>query len=210
MGRHPFERIGSILEAVVVIGSESQLPVVLRDITQAAVDVLGVGSGALRLLADEGKRGSEMLTVGLPADQFDFIAGQPAGRGILGTRSYLAVPIQGAERLLGHLYLVERREATEFSDDDASLACGFAAAAALAIDHANLGRRVHALTLIEDRERIAVDLHDTVTQRLFAVSLSLQGTVKAIASPEAAQRVATAVDDLDQTIQQVRAAIFTP
>ncbi len=64
------------------------------------------------------------------------------------------------------------------------------------------------LTLIEDRERIAADLHDTVIQRLFATGLALQGTVRAISTPEAAIRVEEAVGDLDETIRQIRSTIF--
>jgi signal transduction histidine kinase len=62
--------------------------------------------------------------------------------------------------------------------------------------------------LIEDRERIAADLHDTVIQRLFATGLGLQATIKGISNPEAAQRVETAVTDLDDTIRQIRSTIF--
>jgi signal transduction histidine kinase len=201
------ERIRQLLLAVLLIGSESELPIVLRNIAQAAIEVIDARSGGLSLVAGEGE--AQVMSVGLPSDQIDAIADQPPGRGVLGTQSYLVVPVRGPEGLLGHLYLAEPRGATEFSDHDAGVAEGFAVAAAIAIEYAELRLRLLDLTLVEDRERVAVDLHDTVTQRLFAISLSLQGTVKAIASPEAARRVATAVEDLDQTIQQVRATIFT-
>ena len=64
------------------------------------------------------------------------------------------------------------------------------------------------LATLEDRERIARDLHDTVIQRLFAVGMSLQGTVAHVHDPVIADRMSQAVDDLDQTIREVRGAIF--
>ena len=66
------------------------------------------------------------------------------------------------------------------------------------------------VALFEDRERIARDLHDTVIQRLYATSLMLQGTAGRLSdrSPEMAQRVQQAVDDLDDTVRHVRSVIF--
>jgi signal transduction histidine kinase len=66
------------------------------------------------------------------------------------------------------------------------------------------------MALVEDRERIARDLHDTVIQRLFATGMSLQGTIRLIESDPAAavDRVEGAVDDLDLTVKHIRTAIF--
>jgi signal transduction histidine kinase len=66
--------------------------------------------------------------------------------------------------------------------------------------------REHALT--EDRDRIARDLHDSVIQRLFAVGLSLQGTARMVERPEAVMRIGEAIDKLDDTIRELRKAIF--
>ena len=61
---------------------------------------------------------------------------------------------------------------------------------------------------MEDRERIAADLHDTVIQRLFATGLALESTVH-LAPPELAARIESAVGELDDTIRQIRSAIFS-
>jgi len=62
--------------------------------------------------------------------------------------------------------------------------------------------------LLDDRERIGRDLHDTVIQRLFATGLALEGLSSRIEEPEIRRRLSAAVDELDETIREVRAAIF--
>jgi signal transduction histidine kinase len=123
-------------------------------------------------------------------------------------RSFLGVPIRVRDQVFGNLYLTEKQTAPEFSEEDQELAVALAGAAGVAIENARLHTRVRDLTLIEDRERIAADLHDTVIQRLFATGLGLQATLKAIANPEAAARVESAIEDLDETIRQIRSTIF--
>jgi signal transduction histidine kinase len=72
-----------------------------------------------------------------------------------------------------------------------------------------LRRAQERLALVDDRERIARDLHDTVIQRLFAVGLSLQGALtRAGSSPELADRIERAVDEIDGTIRDIRSSIF--
>ncbi len=87
---------------------------------------------------------------------------------------------------------------------------GLAAAAGVAIENARLHARVQEFALVEDRERIARDLHDTVIQRLFATGLSLQGTARLVRTDAdaAVTRIEAAVDDLDLTVKHIRSAIF--
>ena len=66
-----------------------------------------------------------------------------------------------------------------------------------------------ALTLVDDRERIARNLHDTVIQRLFAVGLSLQGVLMRSSDPDVVGRIEQAVDEIDATIRDLRTAIFS-
>jgi signal transduction histidine kinase len=65
------------------------------------------------------------------------------------------------------------------------------------------------IAVLRDRDRIARDLHDLVIQRLYATGMSLQGAVPLIARPEVADRVSSAVDALDETIREIRSAIFS-
>src|SRR5207253_7932424 len=106
------------------------------------------------------------------------------------------------------LYLTEKRGAAEFSQSDEELVTALAVAAGIAIDNARLHGQLREYTLFEDRERIARDLHDTVIQRLFATGLGLQGAARLAERPEVRARIQTAVDDLDETIRQIRTTIF--
>jgi signal transduction histidine kinase len=81
-------------------------------------------------------------------------------------------------------------------------------ASGIAIENARLHSLVRDHALTEDRDRIARDLHDSVIQRLFAIGLSLQGTARLVEGPEAVMRIAEAIDKLDETIRQLRKAIF--
>jgi PAS domain S-box-containing protein len=65
------------------------------------------------------------------------------------------------------------------------------------------------LALVDDRERIARDLHDTVIQRLFAVGLSLQGALAGVSDPKTIDRLETAIDEIDGTIRDIRTSIFS-
>src|SRR5205823_8174397 len=122
--------------------------------------------------------------------------------------SFLGVPVRVRDEVFGNLYLTDKLSGEVFTDVDEELVVALAAAAGVAIENARLHQRVQDLALLEDRERIARDLHDTVIQRLFATGLSLQGTMRMSNQPEVVDRVGRAVDDLDVTIKHIRTAIF--
>jgi signal transduction histidine kinase len=92
--------------------------------------------------------------------------------------------------------------------DDAALLSTFAGQAALALERARAQEERELLAVLEDRERIARDLHDVVIQRLFATGMQLQGAMAPGVKPEVVQRINTAVDDLDATIKDIRRSIF--
>jgi signal transduction histidine kinase len=83
----------------------------------------------------------------------------------------------------------------------------FAGQATLALERAQAQRDRDMLAVLEDRDRIARDLHDLVIQRLFATGLQLQGMHR-LAHPEHQERLGRAVEDIDTTIHDLRAAIF--
>jgi signal transduction histidine kinase len=117
----------------------------------------------------------------------------------------LAAPLAGADLPQGVLIVAG---AAGGGEDDATLLASFAGQAALALERARAQEEREQLVVLEDRERIARDLHDVVIQRLFATGMQLQGVAPQALRPEAAKRINAAVDDLDATIRDIRRSIF--
>jgi signal transduction histidine kinase len=226
-----------LLEAIVTVGSELSLPVVLRRIVDTARELVDARYGALGVLDEAGTTLSEFLTSGIDEEGVQAIGHPPTGRGILGLLivdprpirlpdlsqhphsfgfppnhppmgSFLGVPIRVRGQVFGNLYLTEKAGGAEFTETDEELAIGLAAAAGVAVENARLHARVGELRVVEDRERIARDLHDTVIQRLFATGLALQGAAARAGDPEMVDRLQHAVEDLDDTVRHIRTTIF--
>jgi signal transduction histidine kinase len=109
----------------------------------------------------------------------------------------------------GVLSLVRRRGRQAFTGSDLGMAAGFAAHAGVALELADSRAREQKLVLLEDRDRIARDLHDHVIQELFATGLSLE-SIAARMDPKGglADTVRQRVDDIDRTIRRIRTSIF--
>ena len=226
-----------LLDAVLSIGSDLDLSSVLLRIAEAATELVHARYGALGVLDESGTRLSEFITVGIDDAERAKIGDLPEGHGILGLlivepkplrlpdlsehpdsygfppnhpkmTSFLGVPIRVRDRVFGNLYLCDRRDDEVFSDVDEEMAVALAAAAGIAIEQARLHQRFGEVVVFEDRERIARDLHDRVIQRLFATGLTLQSIATARLEPEVARRLEQVIDDLDETVRQVRSTIF--
>jgi len=117
-------------------------------------------------------------------------------------------PLATAETLHGVLVIAHRPGQKAHTAEDRSLLASFAGQAALAFERARAQEERELLAVLEDRERIARDLHDVVIQRLFATGLQLQSAAPLTVRPEVAKRINAAVDDLDSTIRDIRRAIF--
>ena len=120
----------------------------------------------------------------------------------------LVLPLRATDTVAGVLVAVRRAGAPSFTAEQLDMAAAFADQAAVAWQLASSQRRMRQLEILADRDRIARDLHDHVIQRLFAVGLSLQGTIPRARSAEVQQRIAGNVDDLQGVIQEIRTAIF--
>lgn len=120
----------------------------------------------------------------------------------------LVVPLCGSTRVHGVLSLARTRGRTAFGSDDLDLAAGFANQAAVAIELAEARVEQHRATMLDERERIAADLHDHVIQRLFATGLSLQVLAGTLGPGRARERIQATIADLDATIAQIRTSIF--
>src|SRR5262245_5403665 len=122
-------------------------------------------------------------------------------------RPATVVPLATADTLHGLLVMVAGAGERADRDEDLAMLTQFAGQAALAFERALAQEEREMFVILEDRERIARDLHDVVIQRLFATGMQLQ-TAARLARPEVADRVNSAVDDLDRTIRDIRSAIF--
>ena len=226
-----------LLDAVITVGSNLDLESVLRHIVASAVGLVDARYGALGVLDETGKRLSQFITVGMDDETYRAIGTLPEGHGILGLlivdpkpirlpdlrehpdsfgfppnhppmQSFLGVPVRIRDQVFGNLYLTDKTTAEVFTDIDEELVVGLAAAAGVAIENARLHVKVQEIALVEDRERIARDLHDTVIQRLFATSLRLQAAARLSQRPEVTDRIVQAVEELDLTVKYIRTAIF--
>jgi len=226
-----------LLDGVLTIGSDLDLFSVLNTIIETAVEVVDARYGALGVLNPDHTGLSDFITVGVDEPIRQAIGHLPEGHGILGLlivdpkplrlpdltehpssfgfppnhppmTSFLGVPIAVRGEVFGNLYLCDKSGGDVFSDVDEELAIGLAAAAGIAIENARLHARVAEFATLEDRERIARDLHDTVIQRLFAIGMSLQATIRLVSDPLARDRLVGLVDELDTTVRDVRTAIF--
>ena len=146
--------------------------------------------GALLDRAEHGGRGDEIESLTL--DGFEVV--------VVPLRAHFA-----ASGALVALF-VEGHRPADFEERE--LLGSFADQAGLALDRAQAIEAREELAVVSDRDRIARDLHDVVIQRLFATGLQLQGMRAIIVNPEVGERIEKAVDDLDQTIRDIRTTIF--
>ncbi|HET9142208.1 GAF domain-containing sensor histidine kinase [Actinophytocola sp.] len=168
-----------------------------------------------RVVAAAGDRGAELLDLPVRTDLFgdgnsatvtDLAGLLPAGpAGDFG--SGLAVRLPGSGPA-GGLLAVRAKGKPPFPADGRPMLVSLANQAAMAVEFAETQRTRRLLDVLADRDRIAGDLHDHVIQRLFATGMSLQGTVRRIADPEAVRRVTRAVEELDATVREIRTSIF--
>jgi len=160
------DRVHALLEAVVAVGSNLELEVVLRQIVEAAVTLVNARYGALGVIG-EGSRLAEFVPVGLTEEQIAKIHHWPEGRGLLGElvtdprvlrlrdmsahsrstgfpeghppmKTFLGAPVRIRDEVFGNLYLTEKEDGQEFDDEDEAVLIALGAAAGVAIGNARL------------------------------------------------------------------------
>jgi signal transduction histidine kinase len=118
------------------------------------------------------------------------------------------VPLTAHGRAFGTLAAAHRPDGPPFDDEAVRLLESFADQAALVLEYARTQREMERLVVLEDRERIAKELHDGVIQALFAVGMGLQGTALMSGDEELSMRIEGAVAELDRVIRDLRNYIF--
>lgn len=230
-------KLRRLMDAVLMIEADIELPVLLRHLVEEACSLVGARYGALGVLNEARTGLEEFLTVGLSDAEEKAIGARPTGRGVLGLlisqpetlrladlhshpdsygfpdchppmTTFLGVPLRSRGEVFGNLYLTDKQGTDDFNEEDAALAEALALAAGIAIENTRLHNRVRVLSVLDDRDRIARDLHDRVVQRIFAVGMALQSAMRLPELGLVVDRVGKAVEDLDSTITEIRTTIF--
>jgi signal transduction histidine kinase len=125
-------------------------------------------------------------------------------------RSFLGVPIVAPEGVIGAFYLTEKIDATDFTDDDEELIGLLAAHAAIAITNARLYEQTRELSIQAERNRLALDLHDAVSQKLFGLVLNAEAAATLLERDPAAARdkVAKLRELAQEALDELRSLVF--
>jgi len=230
--------LAAINEASLALSSVLELDAVLQRVVDLSREVTDAWYGALALLDEEGKI-AEFLTSGLSAEQRARIGRLPEGRGLLGVvlrqgetlrvnriaddprsigfpphhpamTSFIGLPIVYEGLIVGDLYLTDKNGGEPFTRQDEEMLRTFAAHAAVAIENARLYRRVQDLAVLEERDRIGMDLHDGVIQSLYATGLTLENSLEDLEQvPEqVGSQLQKAIQELNRIIADIRSYIF--
>jgi PAS domain S-box-containing protein len=119
----------------------------------------------------------------------------------------LYVPLVAHERRLGTLVLGRTQGGPQFGPLDVAVAEVFATSTAAAIEVGEVRAELERIGIVNEDERIARDLHDTVLQSLFSIGMSLQAARASVTGPGIG-RIDSAVDSLDGVIREIRNTIF--
>jgi signal transduction histidine kinase len=229
----------AVSDAMLAIAAERSVERVLRRLVHAARELAGARYAALGVPDGEGNF-AQFVTAGMTDEEVAAMGPLPRTHGLLGAMleseepfrtddvrrdprfrgwwprghpqmaSFLGVPIASRSRVLGAFYLTDKEGAPEFTDDDERLIVMLAAHAAIAIDNARLYERARELSVIEERNRLARDLHDSVVQKLFGISLTARsaGTLLDRADDGARAEVERLQLLAEEAIGELRSLVF--
>jgi signal transduction histidine kinase len=185
-----------------------------RDSDSIMVEV-AVGEGTEDLtgfvFAGEGSVTGEVMRSGQAVLVAD-IADRPGDSQLQGTATgmvlgpLMVVPLLGNRGARGALTIARRCGGRPFDAEDLDLATSFANHAAIALELADARAYQQRMIQLEDRHRIAAELHDHVLQRLFAAGMSMQAMSASVGAPHA-DRLEQIITDTDETIARIRAVI---
>jgi GAF domain-containing protein len=200
VARHARELVGADLATLAVPAGPGELLV-------GAADGLHADELAGTTFPIEGSVSGEVIrtakTVAVADAAADQRVRQPALRaGGIGPALFAPLAVRGT------VLVANATGGRPFDEGDVQLTETFAEQAAVAVEHARLQQELGRLVVLEDRERIAKELHDGVIQSLFAVGLGLQGSAMLARDPDLQRRIGGAVEELDRVIGDLRNYIF--
>jgi signal transduction histidine kinase len=228
----------ALSDAVLAIAAEHAVEPVLQKLVDAARELAGARYAAIGVPDGEGGF-ARFITSGMSDALIASLGELPRTHGLLGAMlesaepyrtqdirrdprfrgwwpkahpsmaSFLGVPIVSRGAIAGAFYLTEKEGAATFSDDDQALIQTFAAHAALALENARLHERSRELSIVEERNRLARELHDAVTQKLFGVVLAAESGTALLAHDvgEAGAQLALVRDLAREAMEELRSVI---
>jgi signal transduction histidine kinase len=226
------EKLNALSEAVRAVTAEFSLDRILRRMAEIAAHLVRAKYAALGV--PDGRGGlAQFLTYGMTDEQVARMEHYPRGLGLIGalmtrteplrvddmskdTRSagfcahhprmtsFLGVPIISKGKHLGNLYLCDRLDGQPFTEDDERMISLLAANAAIAIENARLSDQLRKLAVIEERDRISMELHDGIIQSIYAIGIKLELTRLTIHSVELEKQIKAVNEDLNRVIEDLR------
>ena len=238
--RSPSEAaLAAVSDAILGLAGERSVRAVLQRLVGAARDLVGARYAALGTPDAEGDGFSAFLTAGMSDELIDAIGPLPRTHGLLGTLlvdpnpfrtsdvaadprftwwpeahprmgSFLGVPIVFRGDIIGALFLADKVGAVAFDEADERLVSLLAAHAAVAIEQARLVEASRELSIVEERARLARELHDATVQTLFSLSLTAEATASLVSSDPAAAAVEVRrIQELAQgAVAELRSLVF--
>jgi signal transduction histidine kinase len=180
----------------------------VSDAERASIGDPPSGKGLLKLLIDE-RRPIRVNDIAKDHHSHGFPPNHPP------MRTFLGAPILSGGAVFGNIYLTEKAGGVPFTDEDERDVVVLASQAGVAIHNARLidelqraNDEIDRLSVLEERERIAKELHDGVIQSLFAVGMGLQGASALSGDEVVASRLGGAIDEIDRAIRDLRNYIF--
>ena len=230
--------LAAVNEASLALSSDLDLATLLQRVVDLSRDVTHARYGALAMLGEDGEI-AQFITSGLSQAERDRIGAFPKGRGLLGAviqsgetlrvddiashpqafgfpehhphmTSFIGLPIRYEGRIVGDLYLTDKDGGSLFSERDEDMLRAFAAHAAAAIENARLYRQVQDLAVLEERDRIGMDMHDGVIQSLYATGLKVENCLEDLKDDpsQVEPQLHNVLDQLNQSIADLRGYIF--
>ncbi len=223
-----------VIEHVSSIVQQQDLPALLEATIDAAMELTGARYGALGVVNEHGRL-VDFHHRGMSLAEASLIGDPPVGRGILGDiaqhgvavrtdditahegytgmpvnhprmSSFLGVAVQVQDKTFGNLYVTEKSGGFDVQDEVAMKALAVAAGAG--INSIRMGRELRDRAIVEDRDRIARDVHDSIIQNLFAVGLGLQARSETTDDSELHDSLEIAAEAIDASIAELRRLIY--
>jgi signal transduction histidine kinase len=232
------QQLQAVNTAGLALTSELNRDEVLQRVADQARAVANAKYAALGVFNEEGMV-ETFTTSGITPEERARIGSLPRGLGLLGhlqqqqkplrlkdlhqhpssvgfpknhppMRSFIGTPILLRGEPLGNLYLTEKQGALEFTPDDAEALETLAAQAAIAIENARLYEQIERVSVLEERQRIRMDLHDGVMQSLYGVGLLLEDVAERLDAEPAHAKVQLwrSVDRLNAAIADLRGYVL--